>query len=250
MDADIILRHDAMTDSLQQISDHVWHYPYDPDSESIQPGVGAIITPDETVLVDAGNGPPHARRIRAALLDMDAPPVSTVIYTHFHWDHTFGAQVWRNSRVVAHSEGREHLLTTYGDRPWSPVRAEDEMILNPAREAALQALMQAIGHWQDFELILPYMTFTGEMTLMLGSLPLNLRHIGGQHASDSITIQVDDVLFLGDCYYPPVPQIRQPEDTLDFAMIERLLAMNATCYIEGHNQPKTHTEFAQLLEQR
>ena len=239
-----------MTDTLQQLTDHVWLYPYDPDSDSIQPGVGAIITPAQTVLVDAGNGPPLARRIRAALLDLDAPPVSTVIYTHFHWDHTFGAQVWRNSRIIAHDECRHQLLTTYSGQPWNPVRAEDEATPHPAREMAMQAMMKAVGRWQDFELIAPHITFTGEMVLELDRMSIHLQHIGGQHAPDSITVQADDVLFIGDCYYPPPMHIRQPDDTLDFAMIERLLAANATTHVEGHNQPKTHAEFAQLLDQR
>lgn len=239
-----------MAQFFQQITDRVWLYPHDPNAVSIQPGVGAIITASETVLVDAGNGPPHAREIRTALRAMDAPPVAYVIYTHFHWDHTFGGQVWPDSRIVAHSECHQRLLATYGGPSWSPLRVEEESRLDPAREPGLRALMRAIGHWQEFELTLPHFTFTGSMTLLLDGLTLHLRHVGGQHAPDSITVQADDVLFIGDCYYPPPRHIRQPEDTLDFAMVEQLLGENANTYIEGHHRPRTRVEFAQLLDGR
>ena len=239
-----------MTEALQQITDHVWHYPYDPDSAIVQPGVSAIISQNETVLVDAGNSPSHARQVRAALLTMEAPPVRYIIYTHFHWDHTFGAQMWRNSRVIAHQKCREHLLTAYGNQPANLVRAEEDLSDDAAQEPALSAVPQNIDHGQDFELVLPHMTFTGDMTLALAGVTINLHHIGGQHASDSITVRADDTLFIGDCYYPPPMNIRQPDDTLDFPMIEQLLAENATTYIEGHNRPKSHAEFAELLDQR
>ena len=239
-----------MIETLQQITDHVWHYPYDPDSESVQPGVSAIITQNETVLVDAGNGPAHARQVRAALLTMEAPPVRYVIYTHFHWDHTFGAQVWRNSRVVAHHDCRAHLQAVYGSAPSSPARTEEDFIDDAAQKSAVSAVPQAIKHGQDFELVLPHMTFTGDMTLELAGVTISLHHIGGQHAPDSITVRADDTLFIGDCYYPPPMNIRQPDDTLDFPMIEHLLAENAATYIEGHNRPMSHAEFAKLLDQR
>lgn len=239
-----------MTDSFQQVTDHVWFYPHNPDSDSIQPGVGAIITGSETVLVDAGSGPPHAREMQAALLKLNAPPVKWVIYTHYHWDHTFGAQVWSGSTVIAHSDCRTQLLERYGGQPWSPLRVEEEARQQPVLEAALNASLRAIGDWQDFQLIVPHLTFSGSLSLMLDDLTVTLRHIGGQHAPDSITVLADEVLFLGDCYYLPPLTVRQPDDTLDYAMMKDLLAENAAYYIAGHSRPRSRAEFAGLLDQR
>src|SRR5690606_14878150 len=82
----------TMTEELQQISEHVWVYPHNPNDT--QPNVGVIVTEQHTVLIDAGNSPRHARRILGELWRINAPTVTHVIYTHYHWDHTFGAQIF------------------------------------------------------------------------------------------------------------------------------------------------------------
>jgi glyoxylase-like metal-dependent hydrolase (beta-lactamase superfamily II) len=238
---------DDGTMQFQQITDRVWWYPHDP--EAIQPGVGAVITNDRTILIDAGNGPPHARMIRAALVDMDAPPVRHVIYTHFHYDHTFGGQVWVDSVISAHVQCRTLLLERYGQQPWSRHYIEGQSILEPDRAGVLRAMDQAVGDWQRFRLMPPHITFTSDMQLAYDDVTLTLKHIGGHHAADSITVAVDGVLFIGDCYYPPPPSQRLPGDTLDYAMIQHLLDQRAEVYIEGHNVPMTHAEFAHKLTQ-
>jgi glyoxylase-like metal-dependent hydrolase (beta-lactamase superfamily II) len=239
-----------MIEEFQPLTDHVWYFPDNPDADIVQPGVGAIISGDTTVLVDAGNSPRLARRIRAALRDLDAPPVKYVIYTHHHWDHTFGAQVWHGATVIAHERCRSLLQERYSGQPWNPMRVEEELRLNPDRASALRTLVRAIGDWQTFEVVLPHLTFTGQLSLVLDDLTINLCHVGGQHAPDSITVEANEVLFIGDCYYPPPQSVNATDEMLDFEMVQALLGQNARHYVEGHHQAFTHTEFSKLLKKR
>lgn len=250
MGADIIDGQHRVTEPLLRINDHIWYFPPHSDPEAIQPGVGIILTPHETVLVDAGNSPRHARQIRAVLRQMEVPPVRTVIYTHYHWDHTFGGQIWDGSQIIAHEQCRPLLHEHYGTQPWSRRYIHEQIYSSPARAGGLRALDRAIEDWARFQLVLPTISFTSDLTLYAGSFSFWLTHIGGQHAPDSTIVQIGDVVFLGDCYYPPPLSLRQPGDTLDFAMIEQLLALNAATYIDAHGSPRTHAEFAQLLDER
>jgi glyoxylase-like metal-dependent hydrolase (beta-lactamase superfamily II) len=250
MGTDIIDGQHRVTEPLLRINDHIWFFPPHSDPETIQPGVGIILTPRETVLVDAGSNPRHARQIRAVLRQMEAAPVRTVIYTHHHWDHTFGGQIWDGSQIIAHEQCRVLLHEEYGTQPWSHRYIQEQIFLNPARTASLRALDRAIDDWGRFQLALPNTLFSSDLALYTRDLTFRLHHVGGQHAMDSIIVEAGNVLFLGDCYYPPPMSIRQPGDTLDFDMIERLLALNAATYIDAHGSPRTHTEFAQLLNER
>jgi glyoxylase-like metal-dependent hydrolase (beta-lactamase superfamily II) len=175
-----------------------------------------------------------------------------VIYTHHHFDHTFGAQVWTNSMVVAHTQCRAQLQERYAGRTWNPRYVEEQIYQHPAQAAGLRMLEKAVGDWQTFQVILPQLTFSDDLSLMLDGATLTLQHVGGQHASDSITVTVEEsqVMFIGDCYYPPPMNVRQPEDTLDYAMVERLLARNAAIYSEGHNTPMTHAVIVAHLKNR
>jgi len=75
---------------LKQLTENVWIYPQGENLERIEPVVGAIITANQSILIDCGNSPGHARKIQLALNERNAPPVSTIIYTHHHWDRASG----------------------------------------------------------------------------------------------------------------------------------------------------------------
>jgi glyoxylase-like metal-dependent hydrolase (beta-lactamase superfamily II) len=90
-----------MPDTLMQVAPHVWIFPHDEDPNRYQPNVGIIVAGEHTILIDAGNSPRHARRILLSLDDIQAPAVSSIIYTHSHWDHVFGAMVF-GAPAIAH----------------------------------------------------------------------------------------------------------------------------------------------------
>ena len=46
--------------TLTQLTDHVWIWPCLAKEAMMQPNVGVVIGQSETVLIDAGNGAPHA----------------------------------------------------------------------------------------------------------------------------------------------------------------------------------------------
>jgi glyoxylase-like metal-dependent hydrolase (beta-lactamase superfamily II) len=238
-----------MTDQLRQITDHVWVYPHHPDPDAVQPCVGVVVTPAHTVLIDAGNGPGHARRLLSELWRIDAPPVSHIIYTHFHWDHTFGAVAFGDTVVIAHEQGRDLLYSHYGGRSWNRTAIQDEIRASPARARMLNTISRALEDWHGFRVVLPQVMFSDEMWLHLDGVTLQLRYVGGQHAADSITVQVveDGALFIGDSYYPPPPPTRKPADTLDLALVESFLRQGMAWYIEGHNRPFTHADLSAQL---
>ena len=136
---------------LRQISDHVWIFPPNKDRSKVQPLIGIICSNTQTVLVDAGNCPAHARRLLVALQEINAPPVSHVIYTHHHWDHTFGAQTY-NVPVVAHAMCKKRTID-YKKLPWGPDSDMKESLRKMMSYSVINRLLQ--GEWDTFEIIVP-----------------------------------------------------------------------------------------------
>ncbi|MCA9900727.1 MAG: MBL fold metallo-hydrolase, partial [Anaerolineales bacterium] len=183
--------------TFTQISPHVWILPRHPDKNRVQATIGVIIAGDQTILIDAGNSLHLARQIQATLAAMDAPPISHVVYTHHHWDHTFGACVYRVPAIAHHlsfqflsdmrqlNVGEAHLRTKVERNP--------KLILEWTAE-----------DWAEFEIVLPEITYEDQVQFQFGDVTLELLHVGGIHAADSTVIKVvqDGVMFLGDCYYP------------------------------------------------
>jgi glyoxylase-like metal-dependent hydrolase (beta-lactamase superfamily II) len=94
---------------LKQLSTRVWILPAHPDDDRVQPAVGVVIGDTETILLDAGNTPRLAYELLAELENIKAPPVKRIVYTHYHWNHVFGACVFA-APVVAHRLCKEKLL--------------------------------------------------------------------------------------------------------------------------------------------
>lgn len=237
-----------MSDTLQQVASNIWIFPRDEDANRVQPNVGIIVAGKHTVLIDAGNSPRHARRIMIALDDIQAPAVSYLVYTHSHWDHVFGAMVF-GAPAIAHELCRKQL-SEMASRPWSHSYIQEEILRTPSREAGLRAMARAVEDWRNFRIVLPEIVLSRNMNLYLEGTTLEISHVGGQHAADSVVVRVPEarVMFTGDCYYPPPQHLRKPNDTLDFKLMETLLDKDYDNYIDGHGEPTSYEAAKQFVE--
>jgi glyoxylase-like metal-dependent hydrolase (beta-lactamase superfamily II) len=224
---------------LQHVAGRVWLYPHDPDPDAIRPGIGVIADDRGSVLVDAGNGPAHAEEVRRAIAEQGLPDPRWLVYTHHHWDHTWGACAWDHAEVVAHVSGVP-VMEAEAARPWSHEYLRDQVAANPKLGPSFRARALAMPSWDGFRIVPPRTTFADELTLPTG---VRLWHVGGKHAEDSVVV-VDpesEVAFLGDCFYPPPLHMRSDGDTTDLRLFRRLLAERHDWYVDAHSAPRRLT---------
>jgi glyoxylase-like metal-dependent hydrolase (beta-lactamase superfamily II) len=235
-----------MLDTLVEVAENVWIFPHNEDPNRVQPNVGIVVTRNHTVLIDAGNSPRHGRRILIALDDIRAPAVSHIIYTHSHWDHVFGAQLF-GATVIAHELCRKQLAEL-ASRPWSNTYIQEEIQRIPSREPGLRAMQRAMEDWRNFRLVLPEIVLSKSLTLYLDDVAFEIQHVGGLHAPDSLVVRIPQrkSLFLGDCYYAPPLALHRPDDSLNQPMIRSLIDRHIDVYIDGHSEPMTRRAFQRL----
>jgi glyoxylase-like metal-dependent hydrolase (beta-lactamase superfamily II) len=239
---------DAVSGSLVQLSERVWYLPAHPDPQRVQPLVGVVVGRQETVLIDAGNTPALARHLRAELERRGAPPVTRIIYTHHHWDHVFGACAYDDPEVIAHNRCRERLKTQAAN-PWSPAFLETEVARDPSLATMAEMLRSGVDDWTTFVIAVPDRTFDHSLTVSGDGYRLELRHVGGRHADDSITVEVADeeVLFVGDSFYPPPLRLNPSDTSIDTRMLRELLRWGCHTYIDGHSEPISRSELTEWL---
>lgn len=236
-----------MHQDLTQLAEHIWLWPHDPSFTAVQSSVGIIVGKGETVLVDAGNSPQLAQQIKVTLRQSGFPPVSHIIYTHHHWDHTFGACEF-HVPVVAHARCKT-LLAEEAKKPWSVEYLHRQVKNNPRLRASYKAIERAIRDWATFRIILPDIIFDRSLTLECGRLSLELEHVGGQHAEDSIVVKVPQaqIQFLGDCYYPPPLHLQTPKSKTSMSMLAALESKDYKLYVHGHGKPMTRATLLRRL---
>jgi glyoxylase-like metal-dependent hydrolase (beta-lactamase superfamily II) len=235
---------------IEHLAPNVWRFPQGLHPAIPQPNVGIIRDTNRTILIDAGNGIRHARMIHGELVASGFPPVGMIIYTHHHWDHVFGAMMFPSATIVAHDLCAVQLRQM-ASRPWNPSSLRDEAQRNPQVQARNHAMLQAMEDWRDFRICYPHITFSKRFTLHLhNGTRLELQHMVGSHAADSITVAVPEagIMFLGDGMYPPVAYDQTDNVTTPNLSWANFISEQYQLYVEGHSNPVSYAALRSRIE--
>ncbi|MBC8284935.1 MAG: MBL fold metallo-hydrolase, partial [Nitrospinae bacterium] len=181
-----------------------------------------LITNQGVVVVDTRGTPGEARKVKEAFQKQTQLPVLYTINTHYHGDHTFGNQVFKDSHtIIAHENvrkaleyeaGKEHL-----DRFKSfKIPGIEETVVTP-----------------------PNMTFKDKMHIWAGEYHLELIHMRGHTDGDLfIYIEALKTVIAGDLISNRrIPNLRDAyvEDWLK--ALNYISDLDAEIYIPGHGDP-------------
>jgi glyoxylase-like metal-dependent hydrolase (beta-lactamase superfamily II) len=232
---------------ITKISEHVyWLPPGKPD----RPSLCAVVGTEHTLLLDTGASPAHTNLFLDALKSEKVPMPSLAVLTHWHWDHVFGA-VELGVPLISHKETRERLRTLAGYE-WSNEALERRVTTGEEITMCAEDIKVELPEPRTVKIALPTIVFQDALELDLGNVTCHVRHVGGDHASDSCVIHIlpDKVLFIGDCLSPAIyaPVQHYTTEKL-FPLLETILSFDAELFVEGHNDVvMTRAELTSLIE--
>jgi glyoxylase-like metal-dependent hydrolase (beta-lactamase superfamily II) len=156
--------------------------------------VGLVVGSERALVVDTRGSEVQGRE---AVEDVDRlalpVPVTVVVNTHVHYDHTFGNRAFAGTTIHAH----ERVGETF-DADAERLKEHFRAAPDPGPDASYSA--------QDVRDLLatvprgPDVTFAAETSIDLGDRVVHLAHAGRGHTDGDIRIWVPDagVVFLGD----------------------------------------------------
>jgi glyoxylase-like metal-dependent hydrolase (beta-lactamase superfamily II) len=170
----------GVADGWVEIGDRVFVRRY----EFYDQNIGVILGDGEALVIDTRATYGQAREILADLRTLTTDPVTVVIDTHGHWDHTFGNAVFRPATIWGH-EGCVTFMERTGE----------------ARKPAIATNTPELAGFLD-EIVIdpPDRTFASTATVEVGGRAVEMRFLGRGHTDHDIVISVPgtDVLFAGD----------------------------------------------------
>lgn len=163
---------------MQQVSDRVWV-----ETGHLGSNNSALVTDEGTLLFDAPHKPTDAIAWAKTVERFGEPRF--LVNSDHHPDHTIGNN-WLGGVGVAHEGTRHRLAEEFPDQAYV-----DALIARIDPDAADLVT--------DFRVRLPAVTFADRMTLHLGGVQVELRHVPG-HTANSIVgyCPQERVLFTGD----------------------------------------------------
>ena len=201
----------------QELGDGIFRQRY----ESLDLNVGLILSEDAALVIDSRATHSQADELCDDIAALTSLPVTHLVNTHHHWDHTFG-----NARFGCEIVGHERCRSTLIER--GP--AMRQMLLDAEWVPA-----EAKPHFESVVITPPGVTFETSLVVRLGDRPVTLTHLGRGHTDNDIVIEVDDVLFAGDLVEegaPPQFGDAFPSDWLD--TLSRLIARSPETIVPGH----------------
>ena len=199
-----------------------------PSNRNFISNAGFVVTDAGVVVVDALGSPALAAELLAEIRRVTPLPLRYVIVTHYHADHIYGLQVFKQAgaTVLAHAAGREYLTSETARLRLEASRQE----LAPWVDADTHLV--AADRWLDAE----------ETRLQLGSTEIRVRHVGPAHTPEDLVVFFPQlgVMFSGDLFFRGrIPYVGQADSRLWIQSLERVMADRPRLVIPGHGPVST-----------
>ena len=183
---------------------------------------GFVVTSQGVVVVDALGSPELARRLLIEIRKVTRAPIHTVIVTHYHADHIYGLQVFKEqgARIVAHAAAREYLNSE-------------------TARLRLQASRQELWPWVDEQtrLVEADQWLDGPQRLTIGGVDFQIVPVGPSHTAEDLVIYLPQkkTLFAGDLVFRNrIPYVGQADSRHWIEALQNLLGFDAKLVIPGH----------------
>jgi len=211
---------------FQQVSEHVYYVQGEAgvatDNEGFISNATAIITEKGIVVVDALGTPSLAALFLEKIKEISDLPVFIVIATHYHADHIYGLQVFKEqgAKIIAPAGFREYL-----DAPIAAERLEE-------RQFTLDPWVN-----EDTYLVEPDEIIDSNTRITLGNINLELNYLGQAHSDGDLSVLVkpDRVLISGDLIFEGRVPFTGSADTAHWlALLQSLDNTELLALVPGH----------------
>jgi glyoxylase-like metal-dependent hydrolase (beta-lactamase superfamily II) len=194
-----------------------------------------VVTREGVVVVDALGSPALARELVAAIARITPQPIRHVVLTHYHADHVYGLQVFKDlgAKITAHQAGRAYLNS-------------DTAALR------LQASRTELAPWVDADtrLVAADRWIDQTTRFTLGGVDFVLQPAGPAHTPEDLVVVLpqQQLLIAGDLVFRGrVPFVGQADSGRWIEALNRLLDYKVRTIVPGHGPASTSAESDLML---
>ncbi len=183
---------------------------------------GFVVTGAGVVVIDSLGSPSLAEKLRGLIAGVSDQPVVKVILTHYHADHIYGLQVFKDegAEIVAPRGALEYL-----DSDAAANRLEERRV--------------SLFPWvdDDTRLVVPDRIVDGVEQFEFGGVTFRLNYLGKAHSDGDLTVFVvpDRVLYSGDIIFEGrVPFVGDADTRHWLETLEAFEGRGVAALVPGH----------------
>ena len=214
-----------------------------------------VVNAEDVLVVDSHITPRMARELIASIGEITSKPITTLVNTHFHYDHAHGNQAFGpDIAIIGHEYTRRKMAgDPLAEATFQRGNVGDERQLATLREqlaaaddeerAALETrigwVQRRIEATAEIAPVPPNVTLNERMTLFRGNREIQLHFFGRAHTGGDVSVYLprEKVLYTGDMMFAGISwlgdgYVNEWPDTL-----ERAKALDFELVVPGHGPP-------------
>jgi cyclase len=178
---------------------------------------GFVVGGDQVCAIDASSTERRTRALLDAIRSVTANPITTLLNTHHHGDHTNGNCLFGDAVILGHANCRTNMAGQ--------------------RIGGLEAVFGDV-EWGELSVVPPSMTFDDRLTLHVGDVRVELMYVGtAAHTTGDVVAWLPEqgVLFSGDLVFnggTPFVLMGSVAGSLDALVMLR--SLGAATIVPGH----------------
>jgi len=217
-----------------------------------------IVNDNDVIVVDDHVSPAAAWVLLEEIKEVTNKPVTTVINTHFHFDHAHGNQIFEpNVQIIGHEFTRRMLLNNSIGMPLyrnyltaMPGQIEDlrkrigseaDSAANAKLQTQLQVAENNLASQKELRPTPPNLTLTTQMTLYRGKREIQIRFLGRGHTAGDVVVFLpnEKVVMTGDFLTSGLSNMSDsyPEEWV--ASLDELKKLDFDTVLPGHGDAFT-----------
>ena len=195
---------------------------------------GFVVTDKGVVVIDTQGPKELSLLLKNKIREITDKPVTHVINTHFHGDHTFGNQYFKDAKeIISHENTRRNLIEKR--------KSHEEQFKRFFGEKSLEG----------FELTLPNKIFTSTLSMRVGKKSFELVYLGTGHTDGDIIVYLptERVIFAGDLLYTGrLPWVQDGNIKNWQDVLKKIEWFEADTYVPGHGMVADKKKLKEFME--
>ena len=218
-----------------------------------------IVNDDDVIVVDDHVSPAAAWVLLDEIKTITNKPVTTVINTHFHFDHAHGNQIFDQSRVniIGHEFTRQMLLSNSLAMPLyknylnglpaqiddlkKRLAAESDATTQASLERQISSAENNLASQRELKPTPPNVTLKDRMTLYRGSREIQIRYLGRGHTAGDVVVFLprEKVVMTGDFLTAGLSNMSDSFPDEWVASLDALKKLDFDTVLPGHGEAFT-----------
>ena len=219
-----------------------------------------IVNDRDAIIVDDHVSPAAAWALLDEVKAITDKPVTTVINTHFHFDHAHGNQIFGPGvQIIGHEFTRRALLDDPVSKPlyrrfYDPKTVEAQIATlrksvaseqNQAAREKLQTQLTSLENndasQKELRPTPPNVTLTTQMTLFRGDREIQIRYLGRGHTAGDVVVYLprEKAVITGDLLTSSTSNMSDSYPLEWAATLEELKKLDFDTVIPGHGEAFT-----------